>query len=45
MEAPDVDGRIYVKIDEQSSSKLTIGEFANVQIIDYNEYDLYAKVI
>lgn len=45
MEAPDVDGRIYVKIDEQSLSKLTIGEFANVQIIDYNEYDLYAKVI
>ena len=45
MEAPDVDGRIYVKIDEQSSSKLTIGEFSNVQIIDYNEYDLYAKVI
>lgn len=45
MEAPDVDGRIYVKIDEQSSSKLTIGEFANVKIIDYNEYDLYAKVI
>ena len=45
MDAPDVDGRIYVKIDEQSLSKLTIGEFANVQIIDYNEYDLYAKVI
>ncbi len=45
MEAPDVDGRIYVKIDEQSSSKLTIGDFSNVQIIDYNEYDLYAKVI
>lgn len=45
MEAPDVDGRIYVKIDKQSSNQLTIGEFANVQIIECNEYDLYAKVI
>lgn len=45
MEAPDVDGRIYVKIDEESANKLTIGEFAEVEIIDCNEYDLFAKVV
>jgi hypothetical protein len=43
-EAPDVDGRIYIKIDEESSSKLIVGEYANVVIIDCNEYDLFAKV-
>lgn len=43
-EAPDVDGRIYIKIDEDSAAKLIVGEFATVTIIDYNEYDLFAKV-
>lgn len=45
LEAPDVDGRIYVKIDEQSSLKIIVGDYAKVKIIDYNEYDLFAKVI
>ncbi len=45
LEAPDVDGRIYIKIDEDSASKVIVGEYANVKIIDYNEYDLFAKVI
>lgn len=45
MEAPDVDGRIYVAIDEESSQKLIVGEFAKVKIIDFDDYDLYAKVI
>ncbi len=45
MEAPDVDGRIYVRIDEKSCNKLIVGEFAKVRIIDYDDYDLYAKVI
>ncbi len=45
MEAPDVDGRIYIKIDKESSSKLIIGEFAKVEIIGADDYDLYAKVI
>ena len=45
MEAPDVDGRIYIKIDEESANKVIVGEYCKVKIIDYNEYDLFAKVI
>lgn len=44
-EAPDVDGRIYIKIDEESIKKVIVGEYANVKIIDYNDYDLFAKVL
>lgn len=44
MDAPDVDGKIYVKIDDISSKKIIVNTYANVQIIDYNNYDLYAKV-
>lgn len=45
LEAPDVDGRIYIEIDEESASKVIIGEYTKVKIIDYNEYDLFAEVI
>lgn len=45
MEAPDVDGRIYVKIDNNSSKKAIIGEYSMVKIVDYNEYDLFAEII
>ncbi len=44
-EAPDVDGRIYIKIDKNSSSRVIIGEYTKVKIIDCNEYDLFAKLI
>lgn len=44
-EAPDVDGRIYLKIDENTSNKVIIGEYTNVEIIDCNDYDLFAKLI
>ena len=44
LEAPDVDGRIYIKIDKDSASKVIVGDYANVEIIDYNDYDLFAKV-
>lgn len=44
-EAPDVDGRIYIKIDDESASKIIVGEYANVKIIDYNDYDLFASVL
>lgn len=44
-EAPDVDGRIYIKIDEESVKKVIVGEYSKVKIIDFNEYDLFAKVI
>lgn len=45
LEAPDVDGRIYLKIDEESASNVIVGEYAKVKIIDYNEYDLFAKLV
>ena len=45
MDAPDVDGRIYVKIDENSVNKAIVGEYSKVKIIDYNEYDLFAEFI
>lgn len=45
LEAPDVDGRIYIKIDEESVKKVIVGEYSKVKIIDFNEYDLFAKVI
>ena len=45
MDAPDVDGRIYVKIDEESANKMIVGDFAKVQIIKADDYDLYASVI
>lgn len=44
-EAPDVDGRIYIKIDEKSADKVIVGEYAMVKIIDCNEYDLFAEVM
>lgn len=45
LEAPDVDGRIFIKIDEKSASKVIVGEYAKVKIIDYNDYDLFAEVL
>lgn len=45
MDAPDVDGRIYIKIDNNSIAKVIVGEFILVKIIDYNQYDLFAQVI
>lgn len=45
MEAPDVDGRIYIKIDKESTERVIVGDFTKVKIIDYNDYDLYAIVI
>lgn len=45
MDSPDVDGRTYIKIDENSSKKIIVGEFVKVKIIDFNQYDLYAEVL
>lgn len=44
-EAPDVDGRIYIKIDEKSADKIIVGEYSKVKIVDYNDYDLFAEVM
>ena len=45
LEAPDVDGRIYIKIDDESANKVIVGEYAKVKIIDCDNYDLYAKIV
>ena len=45
MNAPDVDGKIYIKIDDISAKKVIVGSYVNVKITDYNEYDLFAQVI
>ncbi len=45
MDAPDVDGRIYIKIEKDNFYRVIIGEFYNVKITDYTEYDLFAKLI
>ncbi|MNI82865.1 Ribosomal protein S12 methylthiotransferase RimO [compost metagenome] len=45
MDAPDVDGRIYLEITEDTSDKIIVGDFATVKIIDYSEYDLFAKLV
>lgn len=44
-EAPDVDGRIYIKIDQDSANKVIIGEYTNVKITSCNDYDMFAKII
>lgn len=45
MDAPDVDGRVYIKIDKANINKVIIGEYANVVITDCNEYDLFAQIV
>lgn len=44
-EAPDVDGKIYLKIDKNSVNKVIVGDFSKVKIIDVDEYDLFAKLV
>ena len=44
-EAPDVDGRIYVQINQESVKKLVVGEYAKVKVVSYGYYDLFAEVI
>lgn len=44
-EAPDVDGRIYLKIGKENINKVIVGDFANVEIVDCNDYDLFAKLV
>ncbi len=39
-DAPEVDGEVLIK----NSENLEIGSIYNVEIIDYNDYDLFAKL-
>lgn len=41
MDSPEIDGLIYI----DSHEKLNIGEFVEVKIIDYLEYDLIGEII
>jgi len=43
-EAPEVDGEILLPYNN-SRNKINIGEFINVEINDYNEYDLYGSIV
>jgi ribosomal protein S12 methylthiotransferase len=45
MDAPDVDGKILIKIDKKSINKVIVGEYIKVKIIDYSEYDLFAEIM
>ncbi len=47
MDAPEVDGIVYVKISKikYQKSKLKVGEFARVKIIDAYEYDLVGDAL
>lgn len=40
-DAPDVDGEVLI---ERKSNSLLIGEFYDVEIYDFNEYDLYGNL-
>ncbi len=39
-DAPEVDGEVLI----ESSENVEIGNIYNVEIIDYNDYDLFAKI-
>ncbi len=46
MDAPDVDGRIYIKIAEvEDLENVIVGDFYMTEIIDATPYDLFAKII
>ncbi|MEJ2195231.1 MAG: hypothetical protein P8X73_10305 [Ignavibacteriaceae bacterium] len=40
-DAPEVDGELLLP---KKKNKLEIGEFYNVRVTDYNEYDLFGKI-
>ncbi len=43
--SPDIDGVVYVSADEEFSETLEIGEFYLCEIVDCDEYDLFAAPI
>ncbi len=40
-DAPEVDGEILI---HKANTKLKLGEFCSVKVVDFDEYDLYANV-
>lgn len=41
MDSPEIDGVVFVK----AYNKLEIGEYVNVKVTDYLEYDLIGEII
>ena len=41
MDAPDIDGMVFVHSDEE----LVSGDFIRVKITDFNEYDLIGEIV
>jgi ribosomal protein S12 methylthiotransferase len=41
-DAPDVDGEVLI---DRQDNNFNIGDFYDVDVYDYNEYDLFAKVL
>ena len=41
LDAPDIDGRIYIKTQEH----LTIGEYYEIRVVDADEYDLIGELV
>ena len=41
-DAPEVDGEVLI---EKRNNKLNIGDFYEVDVYDYNEYDLFAEIL
>jgi len=41
-DAPEVDGEVLI---DRQNNKFNIGDFYDVDVYDYNEYDLFAKVL
>ena len=45
MDAPEIDGYVYIEINEENKEKIAINDFTNCKIISAKDYDLYAKVV
>ena len=45
MDSPEIDGYVYIEINEENKEKIAINDFTNCKIISAKDYDLYAKVV
>lgn len=41
-DAPEVDGEVFI---QKNGTDLDVGHFYNIEIVDYNDYDLYGKYL
>ena len=45
MDAPEIDGYVYIEINDKNKDKVDINTFTNCEITSAKDYDLYAKII